>query len=229
MTTSSTSTPDADRLLADALHRVWGFSEFRPLQREAMHAILDARDSVVVLPTGGGKSLCFQAPAVVDAGSDKPGPACRGLALVISPLISLMKDQVDGLRVDGVAASFLNSTLLPHERDEVIASVRDGRCRLLYVSPERLVGDGGPSLWRLLKQANLKFVAIDEAHCISQWGHDFRPEYRQLGSSPVPGRLMPMLAAFDSPGPLTTHPMTARVMVSTPSCVVFHSGILSRM
>jgi ATP-dependent DNA helicase RecQ len=161
----------ADGLLRDALHRVWGFSEFRPLQREAMHAILDAHDSIVVLPTGGGKSLCFQAPAV----------ATDGLGLVVSPLISLMKDQVDGLRVDGVAASYLNSTLLPHERDEVIASVRDRRCRLLYVSPERIVGDGGPSLWRLLKQANLKFIAIDEAHCISQWGHDFRPEYRQLG------------------------------------------------
>ena len=105
MTTSSTPTPDADRLLADALHRVWGFSEFRPLQREAMHAILDSRDSIVVLPTGGGKSLCFQAPAV----------AAGGLGLVVSPLISLMKDQVDGLRVDGVAASFLNSTLLPRE------------------------------------------------------------------------------------------------------------------
>ena len=136
-----------------------------------MHAILDSRDSIVVLPTGGGKSLCFQAPAV----------AAEGLGLVVSPLISLMKDQVDGLRVDGVAASFLNSTLLPHERDDVIAGVRDGSCRLLYVSPERLVGDGGPSLWRLLKQAKLRFIAIDEAHCISQWGHDFPPEYRQLG------------------------------------------------
>src|SRR3954464_10790104 len=161
----------ADALLRDALQRVWGFSEFRPLQREAMHAILESRDSIVVLPTGGGKSLCFQAPAV----------AAEGLGLVVSPLISLMKDQVDGLRVDGVAASFLNSTLQANESDEVIASVRERRCRLLYVSPERLVGDGGPTLWRLLKQANLKFVAIDEAHCISQWGHDFRPEYRQLG------------------------------------------------
>ena len=125
MTTSSTITPDADRLLANALHLVWGFSEFRPLQREAMHAILDRRDSIVVLPTGGGKLLCFQAPAVV--------PHLRnGIALVVSPLISLMKDQVDGLRVDGVAASYLNSTLLPHQRDEVLASVRENRwCRLL--------------------------------------------------------------------------------------------------
>ncbi|HKB11635.1 MAG TPA: DNA helicase RecQ [Vicinamibacterales bacterium] len=170
MTTSSTNTP-ADSALLEALHRVWGFAGFRPLQREAMHAILDRRDSVVVLPTGGGKSLCFQAPAIVNG----------GLALVVSPLISLMKDQVDGLRVDGVAASYLNSTLLPHERDEVLASVREKRCRMLYVSPERIVGDGSQSLRRMLQQADLNFIAVDEAHCISQWGHDFRPEYRQLG------------------------------------------------
>src|SRR5262249_28258352 len=158
MTTSSRTTADVDSLLAGVLHDVWGYSGFRPLQREAMHTILDARDSVVVLPTGGGKSLCFQAPAIVDvAGSER-----RGLALVVSPLISLMKDQVDGLRVDGVAASYLNSTLLPHERDEVIASVRADRCRLLYVSPERIVGDGSQALRRLLQQCGVRFIAIDE-------------------------------------------------------------------
>jgi ATP-dependent DNA helicase RecQ len=197
MTTSNTPTPDADRTLRDALHRVWGFSDFRPLQRDAMHAILDHRDSVVVLPTGGGKSLCFQAPAVVETDARlKPRvPADLldgargfsraderlGVALVISPLISLMKDQVDGLRADGVAASYLNSTLQPRERDEVLASVREDRCRLLYVSPERIVGEGSAGLRRMLQQTGVRFIAIDEAHCISQWGHDFRPEYRQLG------------------------------------------------
>jgi ATP-dependent DNA helicase RecQ len=201
MSTSSTRTHEEpsgahEVALADALHRVWGYSSFRPLQREAMQAILAGRDSVVVLPTGGGKSLCFQAPALVLNGPpeggpylDSPhlwgpasaGPSRHGFALVVSPLISLMKDQVDGLRVDGVAASYLNSTLTPDERDAVIASLHEDRCRLLYVSPERLVGDGSQGFRRMLRQTGVRFIAIDEAHCISQWGHDFRPEYRQLG------------------------------------------------
>src|SRR5262249_4064148 len=152
-TTSSTTILDAETALREVLQRVWGFSEFLPLQRDAMHAILDVRDSLVVLPTGGGKSLCFQAPALV-APRAKPstttGASTRrdGLAVVISPLISLMKDQVDGLRVDGVAAACLNSALQPRERDEVMAAVGEDRCRILYVSPERIVAD--TSLRRLL-------------------------------------------------------------------------------
>jgi ATP-dependent DNA helicase RecQ len=148
-----------------------------------MHAVLTRRDSVLVLPTGGGKSLCFQAPAVVMAPCPaRPGEGPRqGFALVVSPLIALMKDQVDGLRVDGVSAAYLNSSQSPDERDGVLASLREDRCRLLYVSPERLVGEGSQGFRRMLQQTGVRFIAIDEAHCISQWGHDFRVEYRQLG------------------------------------------------
>lgn len=148
--------------------RHWGFHDLRPRQREAIEANLAGKHLLVVLPTGGGKSLCFQAPA-----------ACRAdqITIVISPLIALMKDQVDSLNANGIPACYINSSLTQDERDDRIEAMRQGEMRLVYIAPERLVME---EFLHFLQKLPVASFAIDEAHCISHWGHDFRPEYRQM-------------------------------------------------
>jgi len=153
--------------LLTLLRRYWGYSTFRPLQERIVRSLLAGHDACVVMPTGGGKSLCYQLPAVVSGGT----------AVVISPLIALMQDQAAQLAQMGIPAAVLNSTLSEAEQAKVMSRARDGAFRLLYVSPER-VARGDTMGW--LQQVPVTFFAIDEAHCISEWGHEFRPEYRQL-------------------------------------------------
>ena len=167
--------------LVGLLKQVFGFSSFRPLQEEIILDALSGKDVFAVLPTGGGKSLCYQLPALV-----RPG-----LTVVVSPLIALMKDQVDALRSAGVSATFLNSSLAAGESRPRLRGLHNGEFRLLYVAPERLMLSG---FLEDLKKWNVGLFAIDEAHCISEWGHDFRPEYRQLSALRERFAGVPMMA-----------------------------------
>src|SRR5947207_6555097 len=160
------SIPSEDEALT-ALRSTFGFETFRPLQQEIVQSILRGRDVFALMPTGGGKSLCYQLPALL-----RPG-----LTVVVSPLVALMRDQVRQLEQVGVRGACLNHLVPLREYESIMHQVRAGQIRLLYLAPETLVR---PETLLLLEQSRLACIAIDEAHCISEWGHDFRPEYRQL-------------------------------------------------
>ncbi len=155
--------------LLTLLKHHFGYTQFRHNQQEIIENVLAGKDTMVLMPTGGGKSVCYQLPAL----------AFGGITVVVSPLIALMKDQVDALRQNGIPAAFLNSTLSGQEQHTVIHQLRNGQLKLLYLAPERLVGEG--NFMALLAELNVSLFAIDEAHCISHWGHDFRQEYLALG------------------------------------------------
>jgi ATP-dependent DNA helicase RecQ len=186
----------------EVLKDVFGYDRFRPGQREIIDAVLAGQDCVGVMPTGSGKSLTYQVPAI----------AMGRFALVVSPLIALMKDQVDALSEAGVSATFLNSTLSFDERRERMADIAAGKHRLVYVAPEGLEASVG----RLLSEVRPSLIAIDEAHCISEWGHDFRPAYRNLSSLKRRFGNVPMLALTATATPQVTRDIVQQLGMRAP-------------
>ena len=186
-----------------ALKRYYGYDNFRPMQGDIIQHILAGKDTVVLMPTGGGKSVCFQIPAVVSAGT----------CVVVSPLIALMKDQVEALKANGIAAAYINSSVGQSEANDIARAAVSGHLKLLYVSPEKLLSEG---FMQFLNRVNISLFAIDEAHCISSWGHDFRPEYTKLGTlrTHFPGT--PIIALTATADRLTKRDIITQLNLSEP-------------
>lgn len=188
------------------LKKYFGYETFRPLQKEIIDAILAKKDALVLMPTGGGKSLCYQVPALLQ----------HGLTLVVSPLISLMKDQVDALKANGVAAAFLNSSLSNAEEGEILRKCLNDEIKLLYVAPERLINGFDYFATNL----HISLVAIDEAHCISAWGHDFRPEYTQLGRIKEKFPNIPIVALTATADKITRNDILTQLGLKAPEIFI---------
>ncbi|WP_237390438.1 DNA helicase RecQ [Fulvivirga sediminis] len=186
MSDATMNTPEA------VLKKYFGYTSFRKHQKEIVDTVLEGNDALVLMPTGGGKSLCYQVPALM----------LEGVTIVVSPLIALMKDQVDALTANGIAAAYLNSSLTTQEQTEVFSKLRANELKLLYLAPERLIGKGDAFL-NFLSEIKVAAIAIDEAHCISQWGHDFRPEYMMLSKLKETFPKVPLIALTATADKLT--------------------------
>ncbi|HEX3386934.1 MAG TPA: RecQ family ATP-dependent DNA helicase, partial [Mucilaginibacter sp.] len=189
-----------------ALQKYFGYNEFRHQQESIIEHILNGTDVLTLMPTGGGKSLCYQLPAVL----------MEGLTIVISPLIALMKDQVDSLNVNGIPAAFLNSSQSDAEQAAITQKLRDNKIKLLYLAPERIFRSGS-TLINFLKSLPVCLIAIDEAHCISQWGHDFRPEYLMLAGLKKEFPQTPVIALTATADMLTRKDILEKLDLKNPA------------
>ncbi len=194
-------------LARTTLKKYFGYDSFHKIQEEVISAFFDSRDAVVIMPTGGGKSICFQVPAIIS----------EGICLVVSPLIALMRDQVEGLKANGVAAAFINSSLTAEERRAVHLKMNNGELKLLYVSPEKLLSR---EFIDYIQNFNVSLVAIDEAHCVSMWGHDFRPEYTQLAVLKKVFPKTPIMALTATADKITRDDISSQLKLESPKIFI---------